>query len=80
MNALLNNQKLHMNVLIEYAEKFEGTVLSNEYVRRNHVYEFKCKEGHVFKSNFNNMVYRNQFCPICEGRQIRNRKSETEQK
>ena len=68
MRELTSKQKLDINVLQEYADKFGGKVLSREYVRRNHVYEFECKEGHVFKSNFNNMVYRNQFCSICEGR------------
>ena len=69
----IEGQKLGIEVLSDYAKKFDGKVLSKIYVRRNHEYEFKCKEGHRFKKNFNNMVYRKQFCPECEG--LRQRKS-----
>jgi len=59
-------QKLGMDFVVAYAQKFGGKVLSKTYVRRNYVYEFECSEGHQFKKNFNNMVYRQQFCPFCE--------------
>jgi hypothetical protein len=70
----IEGQKLGIEVLSDYAKKFDGKVLSKIYVRRNHEYEFKCKEGHRFKKNFNNMVYRKQFCPECEGLRQRKRK------
>jgi len=60
--------KLGMSALGEYAAKHGGVVLSSEYAKRKHVYEWRCKNGHTFQGNFNNMLERNQFCPICENR------------
>ncbi len=71
MTALHSESKLGLTAIEKYAEKFGGKVLSQHYIRRSHVYDFSCSKGHLFKANFNNMVYRNQFCPVCEGRQIR---------
>jgi hypothetical protein len=71
--GLLN--KLSLNDLKVFALQNDGEVISTEYVKRNYWYEWKCKEGHIFEGNFNNMVFRKQFCPICEGRIVRKRKA-----
>lgn len=57
---------LGLAALQSFASKHEGECLSKEYVRRNYTYEWKCKEGHFFSGNFNNMKFRNKFCPVCE--------------
>jgi hypothetical protein len=54
--------------LVEYAGTFGGKCLSPNYVQRLWVYKWSCAKGHVFEGNFNNMQFRNQFCPVCEGR------------
>lgn len=59
-------QRLGIKALVEFAEKFGGTVLSKTYVRRKHNYEFKCSNGHIFTKNFNNMLHRNEFCTVCK--------------
>lgn len=60
--------KLDISVLQDFALSHGGKLLSANYVRRIHIYKWECKSGHVFSGNFNNMAYRNQFCPECEGR------------
>lgn len=67
--------KLSIDDLRKYAKENAGSLLSSEYVRRNYWYEWLCKEGHQFEGNFNNMVFRKQFCPICEGRIVRQRRT-----
>ena len=71
--GLLN--KLSLSDLQDFASKNGGEVLSKEYIKRNYWYEWRCKLGHEFEGNFNNMVFRKQFCPTCEGRVIRKRKT-----
>lgn len=65
-------QRLSIADLSEFAKNKNGELLSTEYVKRNHTYEWRCQSGHIFQGNFNNMAYRNQFCPTCENRQKRN--------
>jgi hypothetical protein len=60
--------KLGIESLIEFASRFGGELLSGEYVQRRWIYKWRCSEGHEFDGNFNNMVFRNQFCPKCEMR------------
>ncbi len=67
--------KLSLNDLKDFALQNGGEVISTEYVKRNHWYDWRCKEGHELEGNFNNMVFRKQFCPICEGRIVRKRRS-----
>ena len=64
-------QRGNINDLQEFAGKFGGIVLSKKYTKRNAEYKFKCKNGHIFVANYNNLAYRKQFCPTCENRQIR---------
>lgn len=56
---------LGIEALQLYAKRHGGICLSTEYIRRNYTYEWKCSEGHVFLGNFNNMKFRNKFCPEC---------------
>lgn len=61
--------------LREFAAKFGGQVLSKSYIKRNHDYKWLCSKGHEFERNFNNMAFRLQFCPECEGTVTRKGKS-----
>ena len=63
--------KLGINALQEFADKFGGKCLSTKYVKRKHKYNWLCSKKHTFVGDYNNMKYRNQFCPTCEGRRIR---------
>jgi hypothetical protein len=71
--GLLN--KLSLADLSSFANDNGGEILSQEYVKRNYWYNWRCRQGHEFEGNFNNMVFRKQFCPVCEGRLIRKRKN-----
>ena len=62
--------KLSLDDLVEYANKFEGKLVSNAYIRSNHVYKWICKFGHEFEAKHSVLNYHNQFCPTCEDRQI----------
>jgi hypothetical protein len=64
--------KLDISSLQDFALSHGGKLLSTKYVRRNHSYKWECKFGHVFRENYNNMAYRNQFCATCEGRPSKN--------
>lgn len=66
-----DRHRLTFQSLVDFAKKFDGEVLSTTYIQRRYVYLWKCNAGHEFEGNFNNMIFRNQFCPVCEGRQIR---------
>jgi len=57
--------------LQDYAALFGGACLSTTYVKRLWVYSWSCSSGHIFEGNFNNMKFRGQFCPQCEGRDFR---------
>jgi transcription elongation factor Elf1 len=52
--------------LDSFAKSFGGECLSEEYFGRKHKYEWRCKAGHVFLGDFNNMKFRNKFCPECD--------------
>ena len=67
-------QKLSLEDLRDYATANGGKLISTKYEKKNHWYKWRCKLGHDFEGNFNNMEFRKQFCPVCENRQIRKRK------
>jgi|LakMenEpi03Aug12_release.lakeMendotaPanAssembly.Ray.scaffolds.fasta_scaffold46263_2 hypothetical protein len=67
-------QKLSIEDLKDFAKANGGEVKSTEYIKRNYWYVWSCHLGHQFEGNFNNMVFRKQFCPICEGRKERKRR------
>jgi len=60
-----------MQDVIDFANKFDGRVISTKYIGRRADYKFECKNDHKFTKNFNNMKFRNQWCPVCEGRRKR---------
>lgn len=60
--------KLDINELRDFAASHLGKLLSSNYVRRNHTYQWQCEFGHIFNDNFNNMAFRNTFCLECKGR------------
>ena len=67
--------KIDIKFLHEYAEKYGGKLLSSEYVQSRYRYSWECNNGHAFTGIYSEMKYRKQFCPTCEGRQIRNHKN-----
>ena len=69
------NHKLNIQYLQEYAEKNGGKLISSKYIRSRYRYSWKCAQGHVFTGIFAEMKYRKQFCPTCDGRQIRSHKN-----
>jgi hypothetical protein len=64
--------KLNIQHLQQYAEKYGGKLVSRKYIESEYGYYWECKKGHTFVGIFSNMKYRKQFCPRCEGRQTRN--------
>jgi hypothetical protein len=61
--------KHDISVLVEFAVAYGGEILSEGYVKRDHIYKWRCGQGHIFEQNFNYMKDQNKFCPECEGRQ-----------
>jgi hypothetical protein len=57
---------LGIDELEAFAKSFGGKCLDTEYIRRNYRYKWECSKGHKFERIFNNMKYRNQFCPFCK--------------
>ena len=58
--------------LVDFAAQHGGLCLADSYVQRRWVYTWKCSKGHEFEGNFNNMKFRNEFCPTCENRTVKN--------
>jgi hypothetical protein len=63
--------KKNIESLVSFAVLHGGELISDTYVRRNHIYKWKCSAGHVFDANFNYLAYTNKFCPSCENRQTK---------
>jgi hypothetical protein len=78
LKAVAGANRHSVDVLHDFAKSFGGEVLSKEYKGRNSSYEWRCKSGHIFSGGFNNMKFRNVFCPTCEERQIKDPVAETE--
>lgn len=70
-----NRTRGSLNDLRNFAKKFNGELISDTYVQSKYPYMWKCSNGHIFEGVHSNMKYRNQFCPKCEGRIIRNQKN-----
>lgn len=70
-------QRLTIDVLHAFAEKHGGKLLSDVYTQRRANYLWRCSAGHEFEGNYNNMKFRNQFCPKCEGRTTRRKEGAT---
>jgi hypothetical protein len=69
--SLADEHRGSLQDLQDYAALFGGDCLSTTYVKRLWVYLWSCANGHTFEGNFNNMKFRGQFCPQCEGRDMR---------
>jgi hypothetical protein len=71
MRILHKKQTGNINNVKEYADKFDGKVLTKEYLGSGGKYHFQCKKGHVFFAKLTNLKSRKQWCPFCENRTIR---------
>ena len=60
--------RLDIDEIHEFAKRFGGKCLSTEYGHIKQKYLFECSKGHKFEDIFNNMKFRNTFCPTCEER------------
>jgi hypothetical protein len=71
MKLLAGANRLDLAEVQEHAIKFGGRCLSESYGEIKQKYRFICKNGHEFEDIFNNMKFRNTFCPVCEGRMVK---------
>jgi hypothetical protein len=68
MKEIAGANKGGLQDLQDFASTFAGQCLATVYVQRRWRYKWRCAKGHLFEGNFNNMKFRNEFCPECEGR------------
>ena len=71
MKKLAGANRLSLGEMQAYASQFGGKCLSTQYGEIKQKYKFECSKGHIFEDIYNNMKFRNTFCPTCEGRSIR---------
>jgi hypothetical protein len=64
--------RLEIDEIHEFAEKHGGKCLSTEYGHIKQKYSFECSKGHKFEDIYNNMKFRDTFCPTCENRKTKN--------
>jgi hypothetical protein len=74
MRSLREKQKGDLSAIRDYARSHDGTLLSGDYAGAGAKYEYLCAKGHQFSARHNNLMFRGQFCPVCEGRSIRKNK------
>lgn len=74
MRKLRIKQTGSLEDVVRYAEKYDGILLTKEYKYAKGKYKFQCKKGHIFEARLSNLKFRKQWCPICEGRQVRKKK------
>lgn len=67
-----NKSTLSIEIPIEFAKKHKGKLLDTEYKNMHSPMNWRCSKGHEFTARFNNMVRRDEFCAICEGRPTKN--------
>ena len=67
-----NKATLSIDIPISFAKKHKGKLLDTEYKNMHAPMRWRCNKGHEFTARFNNMVRRDEFCAICEGRPIKN--------
>ena len=53
-----------INFLQNIASKYQGKVLSDQYIRNNTKYKWQCKCGNIFERRFWNMIENDSFCPL----------------
>jgi hypothetical protein len=75
---LAGSNRLNLEEVQAFAIKHGGICLSSEYGEIKKKYKFRCQKGHEFEDIYNNMKYRNRFCPTCEGRFIKRYMSDDE--
>jgi hypothetical protein len=73
-DAALARFGLGIDGLRSFAEKHGGNLLSSDYQGSDKNYWWACKnpEHLYFQAAHSNLRFRNQFCPYCELRQVRN--------
>ena len=67
-----NKSTLRIEIPISFAKKHKGQLLDSEYKNMHAPMHWRCQKGHEFTARFNNMVRRDEFCGICEGRPTKN--------
>ena len=60
--------RLDLDEIHEFAKKHGGVCLSESYGHIKQKYKFRCSRGHEFEDIYNNMKFRDRFCPTCEDR------------
>ena len=68
IKLVAGSNRLDLEEMHEYAKKHGGKCLSVEYGHIKQKYSFECSQGHEFEDIYNNMKFRNTFCPTCEER------------
>lgn len=71
LKAVAGANRGNLQDLQAFAKAKGGKCLSDVYVQRRWAYRWRCGKGHTFEGNFNNMKFRNEFCPYCEGRTVK---------
>jgi hypothetical protein len=66
--AVADLNRLGLDEMHEFANKHGGVCLSESYGHIKDKYQFRCARGHEFEDIYNNMKFRDRFCPTCEGR------------
>ena len=67
-----NKSTLSIDIPMRFAKKHKGELLDSEYKNMHAPMHWRCQKGHEFTARFNNMVRRDEFCAICEGRPTKN--------
>ena len=68
LNTNYNKSTLSIDVPMAYAKKYRGQLLENEYKNMHTPMKWRCSKKHEFTARFNNLVRRDEFCPVCDGR------------
>ena len=61
------NKKLSIEDCILFANIKDGYCLSTEYLNSATPLMWKCKYGHIWRANFNNVKSKGSWCPDCAG-------------
>ena len=62
-----NNQRFTIEIMRELAKEKQGECLDNIYKNAQTKLKWQCKEGHVWKANYNS-IKNGTWCPYCSGR------------
>ncbi len=54
----------------EIIKKRGGKWLANEYVNGKSKIKLSCKEGHIWETRADNILYTNKWCPVCSERKV----------